>query len=215
MRPLTEQETKTLFEKLANYTGSSLKNLIAPLDDSPNADRYVFRLQGARVYYVLLSTANLATSMARDNLLSLGICLGTLLSGLKKKTEGQDDLYRKPLLTLYTGKFTKSGKFRLHSTALPILGEHARWKVWIKSNGEMPFLYGGHVVKAHIGRWSEDCPEHQGVVVYNMNDTPLGFGVTARSTAEARRLDPTGVVVFRQADCGEFLRDEDNLFATG
>lgn len=76
MRPLTEQETKTLFEKLANYTGASLKNLIAPLDDSPNADRYVFRLQGNRVYYVLLSTANLATSMARDNLLSLGICLG-------------------------------------------------------------------------------------------------------------------------------------------
>lgn len=76
MRPLTETETKTLFEKLANYTGSSLKNLIAPLDDSPNADRYVFRLQGNRVFYVLLSTANLATSMARDSLLSLGICLG-------------------------------------------------------------------------------------------------------------------------------------------
>ncbi len=78
MRPLTEQETKTLFEKLANYTGASLKNLIAPLDDSPKADRYVFRLQGNRVFYVLLSTANLATSMARDNLLSLGICLGML-----------------------------------------------------------------------------------------------------------------------------------------
>ena len=45
MRPLTEEETKTLFTKIANYTGDSLKNLIAPLDDSPNADRYVFRLQ--------------------------------------------------------------------------------------------------------------------------------------------------------------------------
>ena len=49
----------------------------------------------------------------------------------------------------------------------------------------MPFLYGSNVVKAHVGRWSEDCPEHQGVVVYSMNDTPLGFGVTARSTADA------------------------------
>lgn len=77
MRPLTEQETKTLFEKLANYTGSSLKNLIAPLDDSPNSDRYVFRMQKNRVYYVLLSVANLATSVSRDNLLSLGTCLGT------------------------------------------------------------------------------------------------------------------------------------------
>jgi 60S ribosome subunit biogenesis protein NIP7 len=76
MRPLTEKETQTLFEKLANYTGSSLKNLIAPLDDSPNADRYVFRLVRDRVFYVRLSIANLATSIARDKLLSLGTCLG-------------------------------------------------------------------------------------------------------------------------------------------
>lgn len=124
----------------------------------------------------------------REKLVSLGICLG---------------------------KFTKSGKFRLHITSLPILAEHARYKIWVKPNGEMPFLYGGNIVKAHVGRWSEDCPEHQGVIVYSMNDTPLGFGVTARSTAEARRLDPTGITCFRQADCGEYLRDEDNLFATG
>jgi len=37
----------------------------------------------------------------------------------------------------------------------------------------MPFLYGNHVVKAHLGRVTEDTPEHQGVVVYNMNDIPL------------------------------------------
>lgn len=42
--------------------------------------------------------------------------------------------------------------------------------------------------------------------------TPLGFGVTARSSAESKRLDPTGIVVFRQADCGEYLREEDTLF---
>jgi 60S ribosome subunit biogenesis protein NIP7 len=112
-----------------------------------------------------------------------------------------------------------------------VIAPHARYKVWIKPNGEMPFLYGGNVVKAHVGRWSEDCPEHQGVVVLSMNDTPLvrpaliapfrvvpniyqGFGVTARSTAEARRLDPTGVTVFRQGDVGEYLREEDTLFAT-
>lgn len=33
--------------------------------------------------------------------------------------------------------------------------------------------YGGNIVKAHVGRWSEDCPEHQAVVVYSMDDTPL------------------------------------------
>ena len=32
------------------------------------------------------------------------------------------------------------------------------------------------MVKAHVGRWSEDCPEHQGVVVLGMDDTPLVCG---------------------------------------
>ncbi|EFX02568.1 60S ribosome subunit biogenesis protein nip7 [Grosmannia clavigera kw1407] len=188
MRPLTEAETQTVFKKLADYTGASLKNLIAPLDDSPDADRHVFRLSQGRVYYVLLSLANLATSVARDKLLSLGTCLG---------------------------KFTKSGKFRLHITALPVLAAHARYKIWVRPNGVMPFLYGGNILKAHVGRYSEDCPEHQGIVVCTMDDIPIGFGVTARSTSEARRLDPTAIVCFRQADCGEYLRDEDSLFASG
>ncbi|KAF2434415.1 60S ribosome subunit biogenesis protein NIP7 [Tothia fuscella] len=199
MRPLTEPETQAMFSKLANYTGSSLTHLISGTDSTSTStpstpttstskpDRHVFRIQGSRVYYVRESLANLATSVARDNLLSLGTCIG---------------------------KFTKTGKFRLHITALDVIAPHARYKVWIKQNGEMPFLYGGNVVKAHVGRWSEDCPEHQGVVVLSMNDTPLGFGVTARSTAEARRLDPTGVTVFRQGDVGEYLREEDTLFTT-
>lgn len=150
MRQLTDTETKTLFEKLANYTGRSLNNLLTDTAPSPGnkqtPDRYVFRVQKDRVYYVRESLANLATSVARDSLLSLGTCIG---------------------------KFTKTGKFRMHITALDIVAPHARYKVWVKANGEMPFLYGGHVVKAHVGRWSEDCPEHQGVVVLSMNDTPL------------------------------------------
>lgn len=107
----------------------------------------------------------------------------------------------------------------------------------------MPFLYGNHVVKAHLGRITEDTPEHQGVVVFSMNDVPLvsitwftgmnaadymrrkGFGVTARSTIDTRKLDPTAIIVFHQAsvfavlfafmltfvrfsDVGEYLRDE-------
>ena len=39
-----------------------------------------------------------------------------------------------------------------------------------------------------------------------------GFGVTARSTLDTRKLDPTGIIVFHQADVGEFLRDEDTMF---
>ncbi|MCJ1473198.1 ribosome biosynthesis protein nip7 [Lambiella insularis] len=192
MRSLTEPETHALFSKLANYTGRSLNHLIAPPPPSSpppssSGDRHVFRLHASRVYYVRLSLANLATSIARPHLLSLGTCLG---------------------------KFSRTGKFRLHVTALDVIAPHARYKVWVKANGEMPFLYGGNVVKAHVGRWSEDCPEHQGVVVLGMGDVPLGFGVTARSTAEARRLDPTGITTFRQADIGEYLREEDTLFAT-
>ncbi|KAL4804704.1 hypothetical protein BDV18DRAFT_142358 [Aspergillus unguis] len=188
MRALTEDETRTVFEKLAQYTGSSLKNLIAPLDNSPNADRYVFRISGNRLFYVRLSLANLATSITRDNLLSLGVCMG---------------------------KFTKTGKFRLHITALPIIAEHARNKIWIKPNGVMPFLYGSNVAKAHVAKFPDDVTEHSGIIVCTQDDVPLGFGITARSTAEARRLEPTGVVCFRQADCGEYLRDEDTLFASG
>ena len=154
MRSLTDTETKTLFEKLANYTGRSLNNLLTETASAPNSknpDRYVFRIQKDRVYYVRESLANLAISVARENLLSLGTCLG---------------------------KFTKTGKFRLHITALDVIAPHARYKVWVKPNGEMPFLYGGHVVKAHVGRWSEECPEHQGVVVMSMNDTPLVSSIT-------------------------------------
>ena len=71
------------------------------------------------------------------------------------------------------------------------------------------------MLKAHVGRWSEECPEHQGVVVMAMGgDVPLGFGVTARGAAEAKRVDPMGVVCFRQGDVGEYLREEERLFAT-
>jgi hypothetical protein len=49
----------------------------------------------------------------------------------------------------------------------------AQYKVWVKPNGEMPFLYGNHVLKAHLGRITDDTPEHQGVVIYNMSDVPV------------------------------------------
>ncbi|CAG85919.1 DEHA2C04334p [Debaryomyces hansenii CBS767] len=181
MRSLTEEETKIVFEKLANYIGRNISFLI----DNPT-NPHVFRLQKDRVYYVSEQIANFATSVSRHQLMSIGTCFG---------------------------KFTKTGKFRLHITALPYLAQYAKFKVWIKTNGEMPFLYGNHVLKAHIGRMSDDIPEHAGVIVYSMNDVPLGFGVSAKSTNEARALQPTGIVAFRQGDIGEYLREEDTLFA--
>lgn len=38
-----------------------------------------------------------------------------------------------------------------------------------------------------------------------------GFGVAAKSTQECRRVDPMSIVVFHQADVGEFIRNEDSL----
>ncbi|GFZ45902.1 60S ribosome subunit biogenesis protein NIP7 [Saitozyma sp. JCM 24511] len=181
MRPLTEEETKAVFEKLANYIGKNLVHLI----DRDEDDAYCFRLHRDRVYYLPLSMLHLATSVARPNLVSLGTCFG---------------------------KFSKTGKFKLGITSLDWLAKYAKYKIWIKPAGELPFLYGNHVVKAHLGRITEDTPEHQGVVVFSMADVPLGFGVTARSTLDTRKLDPSGIIVFHQADVGEFLRDEDTMF---
>ncbi|KAK4053876.1 ribosome biosynthesis protein nip7 [Microbotryomycetes sp. JL221] len=154
------------------------------LVDNPD-DPHVFRLHRSRVYYVREDIIRQAISVPRASLISLGVCLG---------------------------KFSKTEKFRLHVTALDLLARHAKYKVWIKANGEMPFLYGNHVVKAHLSKITEDTPEHQGVVVFGTNDIPLGFGVTARSTIDTRKLDPTANIVFNQADVGEYLRDEDTLF---
>ncbi|ODV63785.1 ribosome biosynthesis protein NIP7 [Ascoidea rubescens DSM 1968] len=180
MRSLTEEETKVVFEKLANYIGRNITFLIDNKEDP-----HVFRLQKDRVYYVNEKIAKYATAIARQNLMSLGICFG---------------------------KFTKTGKFRLHITSLEYISKYAKYKIWIKQNGEMPYLYGNNVLKAHIGKMSDDIPEHAGVVIFNMNDIPLGFGVSAKSTIDTRNLQPNGIVAFRQADIGEYLRDEDTLF---
>ena len=53
-------------------------------------------------------------------------------------------------------------------------------------------------------RITENTPAYTGVVVYSMSDVPLGFGVSAKSTADCRKMDPSGIVVFHQSDVGEF-----------
>ena len=120
---------------------------------------------------------------------------------------------RDNLISLGTnfGKFTKTKKFRLHITALDFLAPYATHKVWLKSSAEQQFLYGHNVSKSGLGRITEDTDKYQGVVVYNMGDLPLGFGVAARSTAECRHADPLTVVCFQQADIGEYIRAEATL----
>uniref|UniRef100_U3IIF4 60S ribosome subunit biogenesis protein NIP7 homolog n=1 Tax=Anas platyrhynchos platyrhynchos TaxID=8840 RepID=U3IIF4_ANAPP len=109
------------------------------------------------------------------------------------------------------GKFTKTQKFRLNVTALDFLAPYAKYKVWVKPGSEQSFLYGNHVLKSGLGRITENTAQYQGVVVYSMADVPLGFGVAAKSTQDCRKVDPMAIVVFHQADVGEYVRSEDTL----
>lgn len=76
-------------------------------------------------------------------------------------------------------------------------------QIWVKPSAEMQYMYGNHVMKSGLGRITENTPAYTGVVIYSMSDIPLGFGVTAKSTADCRKMDPSGIVVFHQADVGE------------
>uniref|UniRef100_A0A8C2TUU4 Nucleolar pre-rRNA processing protein NIP7 n=1 Tax=Coturnix japonica TaxID=93934 RepID=A0A8C2TUU4_COTJA len=132
MRPLTEAETRAVFEKLGRYIGENIQLLV----DRPDGT-YCFRLHRDRVYYVSEKLLKLAVSIPRDSLVALGTCFG---------------------------KFTKTQKFRLNVTALDFLAPYAK-----------------------------------------------GFGVAAKSTQDCRKVDPMAIVVFHQADVGEYVRNEDTL----
>ena len=121
MRPLTEEETKTVFLKLSEYIGKNIERMINRSDE-----RHCFRLIKVRLlftslatttetvslislflplftqdrcYYISESVMKASTSISRDSLLHVGTCLG---------------------------KFTKSGNFRLHVTALEYLAQYAK-----------------------------------------------------------------------------------------
>ncbi|XP_051168059.1 60S ribosome subunit biogenesis protein NIP7 homolog [Leptopilina boulardi] len=145
---------------------------------------YCFREKKDRVYYMSEKILGIASTMGPDHLMSIGTCFG---------------------------KFTKSGKFRLHITALHYLAPYAQYKIWLKSSAEQQFLYGHHVTKSGLGRITEGTSQYQGVVVYSMHDLPLGFGVASKSTADCKNADPMSTICFHQADIGEYIRSEDTL----
>lgn len=194
MRPLDEKETTAVFEKIYKFTGANLKNIVerpalegqintgSSINASPS--RYCFRLHKNKVFYASEALVRRATNISREKLISFGTCIG---------------------------KFTKGGSFRLTVQCLDLLASHARRKVWLKPTAEMSFLYGNHVLKTGLGRITENTASGDGVVVFSMSDVPLGFGITAKSTQECRKMDPNGIVVLHQADLGEYLRSEDDL----
>ncbi|XP_075241258.1 galactose mutarotase-like isoform X1 [Convolutriloba macropyga] len=158
-----------------------------PIKREP-ADGTVFdlRLHRDRVFYAREDLLTASITIPRKHLVSVGTCIG---------------------------KFTKTGKFKLLITALPLIADYAQYKVWLKPSSEQSFLYGNHVTKAGLGRISENTPAYAGVVVYSMSDVPLGFGVAARSTAECRRAQPITNVLLHQSDVGEYIRSESDLLS--
>lgn len=176
MRPLTEDETRIFFEKLAKYIGANIKHLIDRQDGE-----YVFRLHNERVYYCNIELLKIGFNAGHDSIVSIGTCFG---------------------------KFSKTKKFRLHITSLAYLAQYAKYKIWIKQSGEMSYLYGNNLMKQHLGRITENTGKYVGCILYNMNDLPIGFAVTAYSTGEMRKLPNTAIVAFHQSDIGEYLRVE-------
>ncbi|GAB1222971.1 hypothetical protein ENUP19_0126G0036 [Entamoeba nuttalli] len=152
MRLLTDEETKSFFEKLTKYIGRNIRFLI----DNEN-EEYCFRLQKDRVYYV-------RHSVAEQNLLSLCTCFG---------------------------KFSKTGKFKLHISALPYLAQYYSCKIWVKP--ETSILYGNHLVKNGISQIRDNMSRNIGCVIFNENDIAIGFGTTSCSSVEYSRIIGTGI----------------------
>ncbi|KJH52973.1 hypothetical protein DICVIV_00842 [Dictyocaulus viviparus] len=170
-------------EKVFAKLATFIGDNVALLIDRVDGD-YCFRNHKDRVYYCSENLMRQAATIAREPLLSFGTCLG---------------------------KFTKSQKFHLHITALDYLAPYAKYRVWLKPNAEQQFLYGNNVLKSGVSRMTEDVPTYAGIIVYNMHDVPLGFGVVAKSTADCKRADPTAIVVLHQCDLGEYIRKESSL----
>eukprot|EP01084_Bolivina_argentea_P168534 292241_1 len=79
MRPLTPEETRVFFQKLAKYIGRSIKNLL----DAKNG-KYCFRVHKDRIYYLRKDLVGFSQVIERKKLMSVGICFGKFQSKSKK-----------------------------------------------------------------------------------------------------------------------------------
>ena len=168
MRPLTEEETKTMFDKLAKYIGAENIKLLVDRSDGT----YCFRLHRERVYYV---SEKIMKQVKCDEY----FCTIFLIYLLPKKCsikplilpKKAGNVARENLISLGTcfGKFTKTRKFRLHITSLDFLAPYASYKLWLKASAEQQFLYGHNVTKSGLGRITENTDKYQVLNVLTMD----------------------------------------------
>ena len=71
MRPLTDEETRVVFDKLKKYIGQNLRHLV----DRPD-DLHLFRLHRERVFHRSERILKHARHTPRKQLLSAGVCRG-------------------------------------------------------------------------------------------------------------------------------------------
>lgn len=68
------------------------------------------------------------------------------------------------------------------------------------------------LLQRHVGRLTADMPSGAGVCVLSLNgDLPLGFGTSAKATAEIHAAPTEAVSFYHHADVGEYLREEADL----
>ena len=147
-------------------------------------DEWVFRCHDKKVWYLPLAIEKLASQIQRKDLTAIGVCIA---------------------------RITHHGNIRIIVTALGIIAQYATYKVWVKPNQEQSFVYSNNVTRTGLGRITENAPQHQGAAVFSMNDIAMGFGVTALSTLQCRRSENNAIVLFHEADIGEFIRSEETI----
>jgi len=147
-------------------------------------EEWVFRVHNKRVWYLPVSLERLASQIQRKHLTAVGQCIA---------------------------RVTHHGNMRIIITALSLLAQYATYKVWVKPNQEQSFVYSNNVTRTGLGRITENAPQHQGAAVFSMTDIAMGFGVTAMSTLQCRKSESNGIVLFHEADIGEFVRSEDTI----
>lgn len=145
---------------------------------------YSLRLNNQRIFLATKEVMKASSQLGRDQIAVCGVTLG---------------------------KFTKGNNFRITITALHTLHKYALYKAWIKSSAEMNFLYGNNALKSHISKVSEDVPINAGVFVYSQNQVPLGFGVMSVNPASYAKARGGDAIILRQADNGEYIRNETNI----
>ncbi|KAK4536604.1 hypothetical protein CDCA_CDCA09G2629 [Cyanidium caldarium] len=82
MRPLTEDETRLVLEKLAHFMGKNIKLLIERTDEE-----HCFRLHNDRVYYMPVRLMLAALTVSRDRLASAGVCVGKFTHSKKFRVQ--------------------------------------------------------------------------------------------------------------------------------